>query len=255
VSVPTRANFRWFQIASLSLLFGGACAQASAPGDDEVDGGRFPGQPSADARAPADAGTQPDAEPDAATSITVTHNASLDLDEGRFANCSFIDGDEQPVRNAQNNYYRVFDLSAYGVEGDFLVERVRFGASRAEGASGSQPVVVRVGHQSAPGVPDRNGFTSLFDEQIAVNDGTLEYFEVSVNETIPAGRALYVELEIPESTDQNNPDLLLVGVNDADQDEQAYYSSPGCGFESALQPFDEAGWSFNWVAAVEGRRL
>jgi hypothetical protein len=242
------------QVASLSLLFGGACAQASAPGDEDIDGGLFPGQPSADARASVDASSLPD-EPDAETSITITHNASLELDDGRFANCSFIDGDEQPVRNAQNNYYRVFDLGAFGVEGDFLVEGLRFGASRAEGAGGSQQVVVRVGHQSAPGVPDRDGFTSLFDEQVAVNDGTLEYFEVSVNETIPAGRALYVELEIPESTDQDNPDLLLVGVNDADQDEQAYYSSPGCGFESALQPFDEAGWSFNWVAAVEGRRL
>jgi hypothetical protein len=216
-----------------------------------------------DAAAPPDEPDDPEAE-----QISITYNSSLDIVPNRFATCLARDGEGGPIiAHRQNSYFRVFNLSDFGITSDFVLESVRFGVAEARGSGGAQPVEIFVGHQATAGAPvdrqgDPNGGSAL--ERLAAGTlsevGDRENAMLGVNlpqrPVVPAGRHLYVELSLPDGlADDGNHNLFLVGVNEAAEQAPSYFSSETCTAASSIDTFESHGFTNRWIVEVRGSHV
>ena len=247
--------------------------------DASVGGGGDPGPfPDADLSRPDaggfdlgdDAGVPDEPEDPEAEQINITQNASLDITPNQFATCLRREGEDGPiVAHRQNSYFRVFNLSDFGVSSDFIVEQVRFGVGRAAGAGGSQPVGVFVGHQASAGAPvdragDEDGGPNL--ERLAagtlpdVGDRENAFLGINLPQrpVVPAGRHLYVELSLPDGLNaagEGNHNIFLIGVNDANETAPGFFSSQTCGGAELIDTFESYGFSNRLIVEVVGSHV
>jgi hypothetical protein len=275
----------------LALVTG--CAQGVEPGGEQLggsnqntvdastgggggglpDGGSLGGFPDADPFRPDagggfdfgdDAAPPPPDDPDV-EQIVITANSSIAVSPGSFAGCILRQEDET-VFHRQNNYFRVFTPSDFGITGDFTVEVVHFGVARAAGIGGNQPVAIAVGHQASGGEPDpgnvvvfASGTLNIADRETTSDQSAYLNIRLNVDaeeRVVPAGRHLYVELALPDGRDQGGEgvhNVFDVGLNFENETAPSFFSSPECdGID--LTTFEDAfgAGSGRWVVAVTG---
>jgi hypothetical protein len=237
-------------LAIVGALVGpsGACTNASV-GNGEGEGTNLP----ADAAPEPDAAAEPDAAPTDAGSVglTLTQSNSLDVIGGVSVSCF----------EAINSYYRVFDLGALGVQGDFTVQKVTFGVEECvSGAAGLQATVVLStldGELSLANLV-RVASTDTVVPDVAFPEngelgGTLH--EVPIEATVPAGSVLVVELTHRAFAEDQS---FLVGANRAGETGDTFVRSPACGENeptAASEIETEEGDPVNmqWVLVLAGQ--
>ena len=139
-----------------------------------------------------------------------------------------------------NNYYRVFDLAAMGVTGDFHVSQVTFQVESCDhvAAGNGINVAVRVGTYS--GTPGNTLTTANMN--ILASSATVAVPEVveatgpppstpgatvnaPITATVPGNMKLLVEVDVP---DGNNNFGFYFGSNDGGESAYGYILAPDC---------------------------
>jgi hypothetical protein len=201
------------------------CASGGRPDDQLVDGGSpRDGQVTLDGASMIDAGPQ---------ARTLSQTASQALKPATSIACG-------GNGTAANNYYRVFDLPAFGITTDFKVSQVSFQIEHCNQLSGSNgaTVAVRVGTYS--GTPGATLATA--NMTILASNPTVMVPEViedlgppavtpggtvnaPITATIPAGQKLLVEVDAPNGT---NVYEFYMGANDGGETGFGYVLAPTC---------------------------
>jgi hypothetical protein len=141
---------------------------------------------------------------------------------------------------AANNYYRVFDLAAFGITTDFSLTQVSFQVEHCDQLDGTNgaTVAVRVGTYS--GTPGTT--LSLTDMTVLASNPNVIIPEViedlgppattpgglvnaPITATIPAGKKLFVEVDAP---DGNTQYYFYMGANDDGEASPGYILAPRC---------------------------
>ncbi len=227
---------RWILVLAMTGAMCAGCATAEGGGvdsggddDDVVDSGNQPqvdaanqpqvdaaNQPQPDAYVP----PQPDANV-APTPITISQSTSQTITEANSVACQ-----DANYYDTANSYYRVFDLSSYGITGPFSITSVDFGIESAVGGTGSQQVTVKL-HTLSGAVSTAN-LTQLASQSYTVTDQALTIINVPITATAPAGSTLVVEFAIPDGTTALN--ALFIGSNALGESGPTYLSAADCGF-------------------------
>lgn len=158
--------------------------------------------------------------------VTVTQTTSQNIEAGAGIACA------SPVRFTDNSLYRVFDLVGdHGINNGLTVNAVQFGfdegvQSHPEGF----PVTVNVysidNASDFPGVYNNMTLEGT-GEYIATSGDSLTVVDVDVDATIPAGKAMVVELKlVNDGTDTN---YMRFGCNMDTQSRPAYIMAADCG--------------------------
>jgi hypothetical protein len=141
---------------------------------------------------------------------------------------------------AANNYYRVFDLAAFGITTDFDISQVSFQVEHCDqiGGTNGTTVAVRVGtYNGTPGTT-----LALSDMTILASNVNVLVPEViedlgppattpgglvnaPITATIPAGKKMFVEVDAP---DGNTQYYFYMGANDDGEAAPGYILSPRC---------------------------
>ena len=153
------------------------------------------------------------------TSVTLTQSTAQSITTGNSVSCNMSGF------HAENSYWRVFDLSTFGITTVFDVNEVQFGIEEATGTGGTQTVVVNL--YAMTGTFTLANLTSLGTTSIAVPDQGTTVFPVAVAGTVPAGSKLVVEIKTPSG----QPDVarFFIGSNNLGQSAPSYISAAACG--------------------------
>ena len=228
--------------AALALLAGAGCSarlgepQGGAAALDPVDGGVVDMPDAEPAPLPPDAGP---------TSLTLTQSMSETITPLNSIACVQQDANGNPIRQLDNSYYRVFDLAAAGVDGDFSVSAIRFGVESATSPSGSQPAALKLYSLTGPLAVANLAPVASLNLTIANQSGTL--IDQAIPGVVPVGSMLVVELFTPASTADNQ--LMFAGSNDAGESAPSYLRAPACGLDEPT-PFASVGAGFPNVQLV-----
>ncbi|MBK8434865.1 MAG: hypothetical protein IPL28_27765 [Chloroflexi bacterium] len=166
---------------------------------------------------------------------TITHSTSQTVVTGSIScNAGGL--------HADNSYWRAFDLPAFGINGAFAISSVDVGVETANGASGSQPVVLRL-YAAPSGTAFPAAFPGSFNliatENVNVANQTLSLLNIPVAAVVPANSVLVMELFTPSGQATNNS--FFVGSNAGGQSAPSYISAASCGITA---PTDLAGIGF-----------
>lgn len=200
-----------------------ACALGGAP-DQPVDG-------AVDSRLV-------DAMPDSPAARTLSQTSSEMLEPAGSIACGAANG------TAANNYYRVFDLAAFGITTSFNVTQVSFQVEHCDQVNGSSgaSVAVRVGtYNDTPGATLLPAMMTILASNPAVMipeviedlgppattpGGTVI---APIAATIPAGKHLLVEVDAPNGA---NSYAFYMGANDSPETAPAFILAPTCGINT-----------------------
>ncbi len=172
---------------------------------------------------------QPDAPPGMQTK-TLSQTTSSTIAGGTSIACPSPAG----LGTAPNNYYRVFDLSSFGISTDFHVSKVSFQIEDCEsGGATCTTVSVYVGtYSGTPGATlSTSGMTMLGSNTnvsvpLVTESGTSTpggTVDATLSATIPAGSKMYVEVDAPDGA---NTYQFYMGANASGQSGKGYASSP-----------------------------
>ncbi len=175
----------------------------------------------------------------------ITHNQSNEVTTG-IPGCG-SDGNMPPVITSDNNYFKAFDLSNFGINEEWRVHEVEFPLLFVTGAGeDGYPVRVRVWHNTA-GQSFPSGSVTLLEEVIITpaDHDEPEFFQVAFEDAIvPVGSELVVSIswdsDIVDDGGNGLVRLLLAG-NEAGQTGPTFILSSGCGLD---QPTDLADIGF-----------
>jgi len=173
--------------------------------------------------------------PAGAQTRTLTQTTSQTLEAATSIACGGQSG------TAANNFYRVFDLAAAGITGDFHVTQVSFQVEHCHsliGGSGAV-VAVRVGtYNAAPGATLANANMTILASNANVQvPEVIENFTTTppttpggtvnapINATIAAGKQLLVEVDAPDGT---NKFQFYMGANNDGESGFGYILAPSC---------------------------
>jgi hypothetical protein len=221
------------RVLTVLLLAVTACASAGTPsGDDDSqlppdativppDAETIQPRPDADPGAPDAMPAPPDAEPppDAGpNAVTLSQNNATNLVAGNSAACGNANG------TSENSYYRVFDLPAMGVTGQFTAQSVTFGIETAT-AHNTEVKLYRLN-----GTFTLANLTALYTQPAAVPavaDGSPQSMTVTLASpvVVPAGSKLVVEIHSPNL--QIGGDFYI-GSNTAGETGASYIRAPVC---------------------------
>ncbi|MDA0246194.1 MAG: S8 family serine peptidase, partial [Chloroflexi bacterium] len=166
---------------------------------------------------------------------TITHSTSQTVTAGSIS-CN------SGGLHADNSYWRAFDLPSFGINGAFAISSVDVGVETANGASGSQPVVLRL-YAAPSGTAFPAAFPGSFNliatENVNVANQTLSLLNIPVAAVVPANSVLVMELFTPNGQATNNS--FFVGSNAGGQSAPSYIASAPCGITA---PTDLAGIGF-----------
>lgn len=133
--------------------------------------------------------------------------------------------------HADNSYLRVFDLPGqFGINEPINISAVEFGIESANGASGSQPVVVNI--YTLAGPLQFSNLNLIASEPAVVPDQTLTLFNVPVSAIIPAGSVLVVEIFTPDGQTAGNS--FFIGSNNLGQTAPTYIAAAECGIPEIM---------------------
>jgi hypothetical protein len=161
--------------------------------------------------------------------ITITHSTSQSILGGNSVHCGYTG---TPI-HTDNGYLRRFDLSAFGITGDFQVSSVQVGIETAlAGGGGAQPSTVNL-YTWDPADPfTYANFNAIGSAGTSVADQDLSIITVPVNGTAPAGSTLVVEFFTPDGFADNNS--IYVGSNNLGQSSPTFISAASCGIPNPL---------------------
>jgi hypothetical protein len=220
------------------VLFLVGCAQAGSPGQGTVDsntgGGGSDGQ-----QVVIDAPMQMiDAPPVGPMTRTLSQNNNQTLKAGNTIAC----GNVAAGTTAANNYYRVFDLPALGINSPFTVSKVSFQIEDCVALSGTgcTNVAVRVGtYNGTPGATLATASMNILASNASVTvprvaenttttppttpGGTVD---APIAATIPAGSKLLVEVDAVNGT---NTYRFYMGSNNGGETGFGYIMATDCG--------------------------
>jgi hypothetical protein len=193
-------------------LENGADASTGSSGDDDDGIGEID----------VDAAPQVDAERRATR--VLTQNAS-ELIEPDLSIACYDDDDNQ----AENSYYRVFDLAAEGISSSFHVVEVEVGVETADGGDdGVQPVEVRLHTVTGDFANGQMNTLATVTQQVTNQIGSRLVYEFDAD--VPAGSKLAVEVHTPGSGD----DEFFIGANNEGQTAPSYLQAAECGDEGPV---------------------
>lgn len=222
---------RWLAI----LLVGCATASSEQPGATADASNTV--QPDGN-QITIDAPTPPIDAPPGPITRTLSQTTSQTLKAGNSIAC----GANNTTR--ANNYYRVFDLAAMGINNAFTVSKVSFQVEHCDklNVTGGTctSVAVRVGtYSGTPGATLANANMTILASNPTVNipeviesgsppvtpGGTVD---APITATIPAGQKLLVEVDAP---DGQNVYSFYMGSNDGGENGFGYILAPATGCE------------------------
>jgi hypothetical protein len=181
-----------------------------------------------------------DAPIDGPAMRTLSQTTSSTLEAGTSISCNI-----NPPGTSAVNYYRVFDLAAAGITGDFNVTSVSFQVEDCDQINGTSGTVVavRVGtYSGTPGTQLANGSMTILASNPTVPIGEVieapgpppvtagETINAPITATVPAGQKLLVEIDAPDGHNQYS---LFMGANNDGESAFGYVLSPAC---SITQP-------------------
>ncbi|OQY47343.1 MAG: hypothetical protein B6242_05205 [Anaerolineaceae bacterium 4572_78] len=173
--------------------------------------------------------------------LILTHSASQEILEANSVSCN--DG----TAHTDNSYFRVFDLEAFDINGDFDVTSVEFGIESAASA-GSQPVTVNLYTLDDPDNFVFANLTPIGSADVDIPDQTLSIVTVPVEGTAPSGSILVVELFTPDGGTSN---LFFAGSNTAGQTDYSYIAAAECGIAEPAT-LESIGFTMHLVMNVTG---
>lgn len=180
--------------------------------------------------------------------VTVTQTGSQNIDAGAGIACA------SPVRFTDNSLYRVFDLVGdHSITNGLQVNAVQFGFDQGvmSGPDGF-PVTVNV-----YSIDNASDFPAVYNSMtlegtgvyIADSGDSLTVVDVDVDATIPAGKAMVVELKIVnDGTDTN---YMRFACNMGSQIKPAYIMAADCGANTPTK-FTDLGLSNALILNVLG---
>lgn len=137
-------------------------------------------------------------------------------------------------------YYRVFDLAALGIASDFHISSVSFGVEDCYSTAGNGTVVaVRVGTYdgTAYGQSTLPGPITILASnntvQVPQLDMTAGTVNAAITATIPAGKKLVVEIDVPDGSGVFE---FFMGSNSAGQTAPSYIMSTACTINTPTDP-------------------
>lgn len=208
----------WRMGLALALLAAQGCAKGGALGEDQQDAGPL-GE---------DAASQPDADP-GPTPATLSQTTSTDITDNNAIACLHsVNG--TPVYHNPNQYFRVFDLAAEGIDGDFEVDKVTLGIENAD-PGGAQSQTIEVKLHTLDGSFVIANLTQLASTQVSVDSQSLTMLDVDLQATVPAGSKLVAEVFTPTG----DPDrFFIMGSNAAGESAPGFIRAPLCGFDEPI---------------------
>jgi hypothetical protein len=134
--------------------------------------------------------------------------------------------------HAENRYFRIFPLGAFGIAGDFEVARVQVGIREVLGSRSRTPVAVRL--HTLAGEPLVTNLTQIAEELIDLPVEVPTQVEVPFsNAVVPMGRALVVEVFIPGDLERRDDSVPGMDGNGASS---PGFPAPACRAEPAPIP-------------------
>ncbi|KGO90952.1 T9SS type A sorting domain-containing protein [Flavobacterium subsaxonicum] len=156
---------------------------------------------------------------------TLTQNESPEVADGSTIACV----SDQGFASSDNNYYRFYDLSDYGITADFSVSAVEFGIQQlVTETAGSYPITVTLYATTATFPTGFGGanYTQLAQETFDVVDQELAIFSAPISAVVPAGSDLVVQVSY--EGDEELSTVLFLGSNEEGETAPSYLSSIGC---------------------------
>jgi hypothetical protein len=232
---------RGLRLSAFLLAAGvvGACASATtggenngnvdAPGSNtDATGGDVDAPGGGDIDAPGVSIDAPTVNIDAAlTTITLSQSGSMAITALNSVSCNAAGV------TAENSYYRVFQLSTFGVTRPFTAQRIDFGIENADAEIGTtQSVQVRLHTLSGSFVT--TNLTNVAGQTVTVNDttaGIVIPVALSPAPTIQPNATLVAELFVPDGDVDGNGagNIIFVGSNTAAETGPSYIRAPDCG--------------------------
>lgn len=146
----------------------------------------------------------------------LTQSNSQDIIAANSVSCN------NGMDHTDNSYYRVFDLGALGIDGDFSVTQVEVGIELATSSLGTQPVQVKLYELSGAFTTANIMSLGSANGNVADTAETIQSF--SVAGTAPASSQLVVEFFTPTGVGN----LLYVGSNNLGETEPSYIRAIDC---------------------------
>lgn len=139
-----------------------------------------------------------------------------------------------------STYYRAFDLSKFGITSDFNVSSVTFAVEDCYNINGNGAVVaVRVGTYdgTAYGMNTLPGPITILASnntvQVPQLDMTVGTVTAPISATIPAGKKLIVEVDVPDGSGVFE---LFMGSNTQGETAPSYFTAAACNFTTPTDP-------------------
>lgn len=157
-------------------------------------------------------------------SETVTHSASQAITLFTGITCN-----GGGILSGDNFFYRVFDLSTFGITDDFRVRSVEFGVETITTAT-TFPVTVNV-YSAAPGTfPGGLGTLRATGTADLTNADTGTVVSVTVDGVVPVGEELIYEV----LASGDGATTYFPGANSAGETDDSYIAAPACGVASPV---------------------
>jgi subtilisin family serine protease len=173
--------------------------------------------------------TVPEAGPQQAEEVTITHSTSPDIVALNSVACSPDAG----ATTTENGYLRHFVLPDFEITSDFDVTSVSFGVETINGPP--HPVTVNLFRMVNPaGTFTYGNFELIGTAQQDLSAQQMTIVEMPVAGTAPAGSTLVVEVETPDFSGIGS---FFIGSNPDGQTAPSYLRSASCGL---TEPFDTA---------------
>lgn len=242
-------------LASASALAFAACqptigdAPGLAGGGGRADAGDQGGGGGSQQPPDPDAGPVepvPDAAPGQPQELTLTQTTSDQVLESHSIACFELDDNDDPLRNLQNSYYRVFDLEELGIDGDLEISSVIFGVESARSPDNSAQDAKVILHTLEGENLLVASLTEIANKDLSIDPATQTSLEVPIDATVPAGSTLVFELFIPAA---EGDELFFIGSNALGETGPSYLRAPasGCDF---IEPTEFADIGFPDVHIV-----
>jgi hypothetical protein len=152
---------------------------------------------------------------------TITHSSSQAITSNNSVSCN------QVGLHTDNSYWRAFNLPSFGINGQFNVSSVQIGVEVANGASGSQPITVRI-HRTTSGVFPTGTRALITSAGFSVpNSASGTVITVPIAANVPAGSEMIVEIFTPNGQAAGNS--FFIGSNASPETGPSYLSAADCG--------------------------
>jgi hypothetical protein len=141
--------------------------------------------------------------------------------------------------HTDNSYVRRFTLSDFGISDGLDVTSIDIGIETATGATGSQPVEVRLYTWDTSTSFTFGNFNLIGSVSVSLPDQALTIANIPVTGSVPAGGTLVVEFFTPNGQTAGNS--LFVGSNANGQTDATFLAAADCGI---TEPTDTAAIGF-----------